>query len=173
MATATEATIPPWYKQFWPWFLMSFPAAAVVAGIITVFIAMDNHDHVIVDDYYKKGLAINRVIKQQELAATMGLIANAKYVASTGEVSLALDSTDVAYTDKRIDSLSLSFIHATRADYDRHVLLHKDQQGLFKATIKDINAGRWNLILEPADKQCRLDAQLVLPTTKWVLRPNV
>lgn len=169
MTTASDITIPPWYRQFWPWFLISFPAAAVVAGIITILIAIDNHDHVVVDDYYKKGLAINRVITQQELAATMGLVANADYMPTTGGLSLTLDSDSV----KNIESLSLSFIHTTRADYDRHVLLHKDQQGLFKTTIKDIKAGRWNLILEPANKQWRLETQVVLPATNWILKPNV
>ena len=146
MTTATDETIPPWYRQFWPWFLMSFPAAAVVAGIITIFFATDNHDHVVVDDYYKKGLAINRVIKQQELAATMGLVAKAEFIPATGELSLMLDSVGDNHSGKNPESLSLSFIHTTRADYDRHVLLHKNQQGLFKTSIKDIKAGRWNLI---------------------------
>jgi hypothetical protein len=165
----TEIAVKPWYRQFWPWFLMLFPAAAVIAGIITIVIAIDNQDHVVVDDYYKKGLAINRVINQQEQAAMMGLVANAVYSPVTGEVNLMISSDSA----KNIDSLSLSLVHTTRADYDRHVLLHKDQQGSFKTTIKDIQAGRWNLILEPADKQWRLDAQVVLPATQWVLKPNV
>ena len=29
----------PWYKQFWPWFIMFIPACGVVAGIATVIIA--------------------------------------------------------------------------------------------------------------------------------------
>ena len=32
----------PWYKQFWPWFLMSLPASVVVASMITIGIAIDN-----------------------------------------------------------------------------------------------------------------------------------
>ena len=30
----------PWYRQFWPWFLIAIPAAAVVAGIVTIIIAV-------------------------------------------------------------------------------------------------------------------------------------
>ena len=169
MTTTNELTIPPWYKQFWPWFLISFPAAAVIAGIITIVIAINHHDYDVVDDYYKKGLAINRVIDQQELAASLGLVAHAEYDLTTGEVSLRLDSS----SGKNIESLSLAFIHTTRAEHDRHVLLHKDQQGFFKTIIKDIQAGSWNLILEPADKQWRLDAHVDLPAGSWVLKPNV
>jgi hypothetical protein len=29
----------PWYVQFWPWFLILLPAAAVVASIVTLIIA--------------------------------------------------------------------------------------------------------------------------------------
>ncbi len=32
----------PWYKQFWPWFIMFIPACGVVAGITTVIIASHN-----------------------------------------------------------------------------------------------------------------------------------
>lgn len=32
----------PWYKQFWPWFIMAIPACGVIAGISTVIIA-SNH----------------------------------------------------------------------------------------------------------------------------------
>ena len=32
----------PWYKQFWPWFIMAIPACGVVAGITTVIIASNN-----------------------------------------------------------------------------------------------------------------------------------
>jgi len=30
----------PWYRQFWPWFLIAVPAAAVIAGIITIILAV-------------------------------------------------------------------------------------------------------------------------------------
>ncbi len=40
MIKATDSK--PWYKQFWPWFVISLPATAVVAGLITVVIAVQN-----------------------------------------------------------------------------------------------------------------------------------
>jgi hypothetical protein len=169
MSSISEVVVKPWYRQFWPWFLMSFPAAAVIAGIITVVIATSNKDHSVVDDYYKKGLAINRVIDQQELAASLGLTADADYVASTGELDLVLKSEPAV----KPESLSLMLVHPTRATLDRHVLLHKDAQGTYKTKIMDLQSGRWKVILEPADKQWRLDAQVVLPVTKWLFRPNV
>jgi hypothetical protein len=33
-----------WYRQFWPWFLIALPLAAVVGGLLTIFIAAKNPD---------------------------------------------------------------------------------------------------------------------------------
>ena len=41
---------PPWYKQFWPWFIIALPASAVVASFITLWIAISNPDPLVVDD---------------------------------------------------------------------------------------------------------------------------
>ena len=30
----------PWYRQFWPWFIIALPATAVVASLATVWIAV-------------------------------------------------------------------------------------------------------------------------------------
>lgn len=63
----------PWYKQFWPWFVFGLPAITVVAGIITVVIAVKHADSLVADDYYKEGLAINVNLKKEQLAAQLGL----------------------------------------------------------------------------------------------------
>lgn len=54
----------PWYKQFWPWFLMIPPAAAVIGGIATIIIAIINADELVVADYYRQGLIINQTLEQ-------------------------------------------------------------------------------------------------------------
>ena len=39
----------PWFKQFWPWFIIALPAAAVIASFVTLWLAISNPDQVIVD----------------------------------------------------------------------------------------------------------------------------
>lgn len=39
----------PWYKQFWPWFVMALPATAVAASLVSVTLAVNNAP-VITDD---------------------------------------------------------------------------------------------------------------------------
>ena len=38
-----EGTSPqrPWFKQFWPWFVVLLPTAGVIAGIATVVISIN------------------------------------------------------------------------------------------------------------------------------------
>lgn len=40
----------PWYKQFWPWFIIALPASVVVASFFTLWLAISNPDHLVVDD---------------------------------------------------------------------------------------------------------------------------
>lgn len=40
----------PWYKQFWPWFIIALPASVVVASFFTLWLAISNPDPLVVDD---------------------------------------------------------------------------------------------------------------------------
>ena len=55
----------PWYRQFWPWFIIMLPASVVVAGLSTWYIAHRHADDLVVDEYYKSGLAINRQLEKK------------------------------------------------------------------------------------------------------------
>lgn len=44
----------PWYKQFWPWFLIILPATVVVACITTFVLFVENDVDLVAEDYYKK-----------------------------------------------------------------------------------------------------------------------
>ena len=37
----------PWYKQFWPWFLIALPASAVIASLYTVSLAVRTTDSLV------------------------------------------------------------------------------------------------------------------------------
>lgn len=56
----------PWYRQFWPWFLIVPPAVAVLAGIATLVIALKNPHHLVVEDYYRQGLLYNHKLAADE-----------------------------------------------------------------------------------------------------------
>jgi len=66
----------PWYRQFWPWFLILLPASVVVAGLTTLYIANRHADDLVVDEYYKDGLAINRQLEKKQRAEQQGIAAS-------------------------------------------------------------------------------------------------
>ena len=48
-----------WYRQPWPWILMAAPGAAVLAGTVTIAVAVQSFDGLVAEDYYKQGLAVD------------------------------------------------------------------------------------------------------------------
>ena len=63
----------PWYKNFWPWFLIFFPLAAIIGCITLIITAVGNGPDMVVDDYYKKGKAINLELTKFEKAKALFL----------------------------------------------------------------------------------------------------
>ena len=68
MASLPETAPRPWYREPWPWILMAGPAVVVVAGFFTLWLAVSTSDGLVVEDYYKQGLAINRVFAREDAA---------------------------------------------------------------------------------------------------------
>ncbi len=159
-----EVTNPePWYRHFWPWVLISLPLAAVFAGIATLFVAMDEPDSLVVGDYYKQGLAINRTLAREDAARALGLEGRLRIEVATGNVSLALDS--LGGVD--IDALQLKLIHATRDRHDRQVNLNTLGDGRYGGSLREpLNLGGWNVHLEPADEAWRISGRAHVTTDR-------
>ena len=61
----------PWYRQFWPWFLIALPATAVVASLYTVWLAASNPDTLVVDDYRRIGKSTHARQERDRAAAAL------------------------------------------------------------------------------------------------------
>ena len=153
-----EATDPkPWYRHFWPWVLIGLPLATVIAGVTTLFIAMDEPDSLVVGDYYKQGLAINRTLAREDAARALGLKGHLSIHRATGQVMLRLDAQDGLDSD----ALSLRLFHATREEHDRRVTLNTLGGQRYGGTLETpLNLGGWNLNLEPPDAAWRLSGRV-------------
>jgi hypothetical protein len=157
-----QATIPKsWFKQFWPWFLIILPLAAVVAGISTLIIASNNQPEMVIDDYYKTGKAVN---------ADLSLITNAKKLGLSAIV-IQQDNNLVITIDglQNNSSIALSLFHATQSKRDRNAMLTADANGQFSYEADETLDGKWTLRLEPFDKAWRLEKQVQFPTGKLAL----
>ncbi len=65
---AVPAPVPakPWWKFGHVWMLIAGPAIVVVAGFATLWLAIRQPDPVIAEDYYRRGVEINRTLSQQQ-----------------------------------------------------------------------------------------------------------
>ena len=146
----------PWYRQAWPWFLIALPASAVFGGIATIILALQSPNALVVDDYYKEGLAINRQIHRQTAARDMEL--NALLRSDGRQLSLKLSATAPVTND----SVILQFIHVTRAELDREVIMRSQAEGRYHAELPELANGTWNLRLQSDDHSWEIGARLTL-----------
>ncbi len=133
----------PWYKQFWPWFIFMLPASVVVAGITTVFIAFNNADSLVVDDYYKQGLGINQVLEQDKMATTLAIEANTTIDALIGEVRVVLQGDFV----EQPQTLLFQWIHPTIKERDFSLELKRSPTNDYVGQLTTGVDGRWYLQL--------------------------
>src|SRR5690606_40588430 len=109
--------IPPWYKQFWPWFLIGILVFAVVIGLGLVYVSLLNPDSMVRDNYYKEGRASNMHMGRDHRARELNLSASFSIDDGTGGVRLGLDG-DLHPLPPR---LLLDIIAPTRAEAERRV----------------------------------------------------
>lgn len=50
----------PWWKFGYVWLVLAGPAVVVVASLVTLYLAMVGKDPIVDEDYYRKGVEINR-----------------------------------------------------------------------------------------------------------------
>lgn len=54
---------PPWWKFGHVWLVLAGPAVVVVAGFVTLWLAIRTPDPVVTPDYYRKGIEINKTLQ--------------------------------------------------------------------------------------------------------------
>jgi uncharacterized protein len=138
----------PWYKEPWPWLLMSGPAIVIVAGFITLWLAIASNDGLVSDDYYKQGLAVNQRLQRDRLASDLGL--GADVMRSGDQIRLLLTMEKGTALPER---LVLRLAHPTRAGQDQAVSMLAEGQGFYGGSLSAGIAGRWHVMIEdPAGK---------------------
>ena len=136
----TDNDTLPWFRQFWPWFLILLPASVVVAGFLTLFIANRYSDDLVVDEYYKNGLAINRQLEKKQRAHTQGIAAQLSFRPKSVRVTLTGPVND--------ETLHLLLSHPLEADRDFELTLVRTRQGIYEGLLEQVIAPRWHWILE-------------------------
>lgn len=163
---ADNEDISPWWRQPWPWFLMALPMAAVVGGIVTIWLATRDADSLVSDDYYKEGLAIRQVLDRDAKAKVLGIGADLSAQGTQLQARLA------GRLDTLPPALTLHLIHPTRAEQDKTLNLQPGPDGIYHAILPILPAGMRQIVLEPSDRSWRLTGEWRSPfTERLILRP--
>jgi len=138
----------PWYKEPWPWLLMAGPFLVIVAGSVTLWLAVSSFDGLVADDYYKQGLAVNQRLQRDHLASDLGL--HADLMRSENNIRLLLGA---AGDTKMPEALTVKLAHPTRAGLDQLVSMVGEGQGFYGGKLAAEISGRWHVSIEdPAGK---------------------
>jgi hypothetical protein len=133
---------------------MAGPAAAIVAGVVTAWLAVAHDDALVVDNYYKEGLAINRRLSQDAAAAAGRYVAQVLFSVGAKRVRVHLVGEGGLPA-----GLALKLIHPTRAALDRAVRLEPLGGAWYEASVDLPGATRWRVQLEDSNQRWRLTGE--------------
>lgn len=162
MSTSFEQTPAlPWYRHFWPWFILALLGSVVIASFVTLYIAIQNSHTLVSDDYYKEGLAINQQLARQQEAQKQSVSAQLQFAGAQGllHVQLRGDLPEMP------ESLTLHVLHPTDQAGDQQVALTRVADRFYQAALPALASHAWQLQLMPADQSWRLDGRIDLSQT--------
>lgn len=150
-------TPPPWYKQFWPWFLITVPIVTVFVGATLITLAVQTQDTLVKDDYYKEGKAINANLSKDQKAKDL----NISTMLTVTDSQVALNFTSGEPEDGA--ALTLEFFHSTLSNKDFSLQLTKETDGVYRANIPAALNGKWRVTLWPFHKEWRIKKTIAFP----------
>ena len=148
----------PWYRQFWPWFVIMLPATAVVASLYTLSIAMRSEDSLVVDAGRSVSAATEQALAAEDRARELGLSASVSIDLQSGALSATLDSP---VTLPSPDAMQLNFSHPAFVDRDLALTLNRAMpnaagESQWVGHLVQVPKGRWYVVLQ-ADDDWRLN----------------
>ena len=140
----------PWYRQFWPWFLILLPATAVVGGFVTLYIAVQTQDSLVLDVEKSIGATKEQILVAERRAKDLGLEARVEFNLETGVIVARL-SSDEELTPPSLLNLELS--HPAFKDRDIRVQMARslpdaDGNATWSGHFASIPEGRWYVVLQ-------------------------
>lgn len=152
-----ENSSRPWYREIWPWILMTGPAVVVVAGLVTAWIAYKYADPLVTEDYYRKGLQAGHTLAGSERALALGLVAELHFQAD--KIAVRLSGSD---DFKPPSSVRVTLSHPTRAGLDQ-TMTATLANGSYRLDWRAAQTGHWIVLIEDDLQSWRMVGKVLLP----------
>lgn len=82
MTSVSVEMTQPWWKFGHVWLVIAGPVLVVIASFVTLYLAFAGKDPVVDEDYYRKGLEINKTLSDNP--ASLAPATQARNHAATG-----------------------------------------------------------------------------------------
>jgi len=148
------------------WLVVAIPGAAVVAGAVMLVLANVTWDGLVADDYYRRGMEINRSLARDAEATRLGLRASVAFPAP-GVVTIRLVGPDGEVANAEAGNLNLRFARAARTGVDVTVALTRGAGGIWRGHLPAVTPGKW--YVELGNDRWRLTAPARMPASTGVL----
>lgn len=158
-----------WFQVPFMWLVVGIPVTAIAVGLGMLGFSIASFDGVVVDDYYKRGKEINRVLARDRNASALGVSANLKFDIPSGKIFLNIDSKAELTLPDQIDLLVL---HPTQSGKDEVIKLKNVYGKSYIAPLPALAKSRWYFQL--GTDQWRLTTTAQLPVSETIgLHPLV
>lgn len=141
------------------WLIIALPLTAVVASLVTWWIAARGADSLVAEDYYKQGMAIHQTLERESRAAALGL--SAQLQVQDGELRVHLEGRLDTYPDQ----LELTLVHPSRQEQDLTLVLPATAQGEYRVALPPMSAGQRRVVLQSETQDWRLAGRTTVPMT--------
>ena len=161
MATSSSGS-SPWYREPLVWMVLAIPATAVIVGAVMLVLASATWDGLVADDYYQRGMEINRSLARDAEAARLGVEAVVSFPAP-GVVEARISGMDGAAAALFGDRLNLRFARAARAGADVEVAITRVAGDTWRGALPPLPPGKW--YVELGNDRWRLAAPVRIPVS--------
>lgn len=147
----------PWFKQKIFWMLMAGPIIVVFAALATWQIAVNNHNDLVSDDYYKDGKHINLIIDRDIEAAKRHIEAQILVNEEGSAAKVFIDGNFNHQSD-----IHLILLHPAKQAFDQNIKLHwlgeSGTKAEYSAVFKTLPAAvHWYVRLEHNHDKWRVE----------------
>ncbi len=146
----------PWYRHFWPWFVLFLLGSTVTASFYMLYLALQSEDSLVVDNRNRDGTDVvtERNLAAQVEAFELGLAATMVIDRNTGSVQVALTAGTLEDSPTTLD---LWISHPTFADRDERTTLTAalpDENGrpTWSGFLLDMPVGKRYVVLSENDR---------------------